>query len=364
MSEGDSQPGEAMTVETESQGDETETSKLDTSAETPTPKKRGRPPGSGEGKKITKETTPEPASAEKRKRGRPPKPKPEPFVVPDSEEVKPEKPDSMVTDSDEAKSVPQTPDIPVKRGRGRPRKTPPSIGPPEPAPKPSTSLEKVPKKRGRPRKSDGGTEEDSAKKKQKLNDDDKPKKREDVRQRLKFRSTRNSTDNKAKKNAGSDFPHRVNVSVGADASTGPGFYRSVSIVNCTLSSEQLSKAYRDGSAKLGFDLQKEICTTNYNCALSVDHFKKLVASGIPVLDGDGEGEDPGLDFELTLDSYRDIWLHIARLGNPSLVWSVAEFDALPIGGNGLFDGLVDQRDAKPETEQEKPESLSNPEIVQ
>jgi len=147
---------------------------------------------------------------------------------------------------------------------------------------------------------------------------------------------------KARRLAGEDFPYEVNISVGADQSTGPGFY-SVTIVKSTLSQDELVKAYKAGVLKLGFDLQKEICTNNSNCALSTEHFKKLAANGIPVLDDGGE-EENDLDFELTLESYRDIWLHICRLGNPHLNWVVGDFAALPIGGNGLFQDLIEQRD--------------------
>jgi len=197
------------------------------------------------------------------------------------------------------------------------------------------------------------------KKKQKT-DGEKPKKKKEAPKEKKTKpKEKKKKTKKVELKKGQDdprFPYKINVSVGADQSTGPGFY-SVTIVRCTISSDDLAKAYEIGSAKLGFDFQKEICTTNLNCALSPDHFKKMASNGIPVLD-DGTGDDQELDFELTLDSYRDIWLHIARLGNPLLNWAVAEFDALPIGGNGLFQDLVEQREVEQketDTKKEKPE---------
>jgi len=114
------------------------------------------------------------------------------------------------------------------------------------------------------------------------------------------------------------------------------------MLRSTLSSEELQKAYKAGTLKLGFDFQKEICTNNQTCALSAEHFKKLGSVGIPVIDEGSTEENENLDFELTLESYRDIWLHIARLGNNNLNWVVSEMDALPIGGNGLFQDLVEQ----------------------
>jgi len=139
------------------------------------------------------------------------------------------------------------------------------------------------------------------------------------------------------------FPYRINLSVGADPDT-KGFY-SVTVLKSTLSPKDLRKAYLKGVTKLGFDFQKELCTTNENCALSAQHFKKLAASGIPVLDdGQTEGTED-IDFELTLESYRDIWLHISRLGNPQLSWIVSDVEAVPIGGNGLFHDLLQQKRA-------------------
>jgi len=225
----------------------------------------------------------------------------------------------------------------VKRGRGRPRKG-----------EVVAKVDKTPKKRGRPKISQ--SEEDPARKKQKT-DHPKKKKEEDKHKGGKSKSKSKQKEKKKenqesrieKKSDESRFPYRINISVGAEESTGPGFY-SVTVMKSTLSFEELITAYAVGSAKIGFDFQKEICTSNLNCSLTADQFKLLVSHGIPVLD-DGNGEDQDLDFELTLESYRDIWFHIARIGNPLLNWAVADLDALPIGGNGLFQDLLSEKPA-------------------
>jgi len=316
------EPAVQLSQTSELQQSSEEIGKSETSSQDSAQKKRGRPPLPAEQQKIPK------------KRGRPPKIREPELGFSDSEGDNRDtrkSSDTLPNTSTEATetTVPAVPTPPVKRGRGRPRKGEIVIKPEA----------KIPKKRGRPPKSASTMSEDEQRKKLKSDakyKSDKQKFRnKDWKAKPSLRAS--TSDQKLRADFDPRFPHKINLSVGADQSTGPGFF-SVTTIKCTLSPPEIQKAYQAGTEKLGFDFQKETCTSEVNCSLSASLFQKLVAAGIPVLDDDEETNDAA--FELTLESYREIWLHIARLGNPQLNWLVADLEAMPIGGHGLFHDLV------------------------
>jgi hypothetical protein len=101
-------------------------------------------------------------------------------------------------------------------------------------------------------------------------------------------------------------------------------------IECNLGKKALESAYAKG-AKIAFDL-KEHCCDYEDSQLPTELWNKLIALGF-----DNEPET-GLEEAVYIepDVYLDIYMFIAKLGNPKLDWSMATDSRICIGGYGLF----------------------------
>lgn len=147
----------------------------------------------------------------------------------------------------------------------------------------------------------------------------------------------------------SELNNRTTLVMGDWSDDGHG-KTDLTIINSNLAREQILKAYKKASKKLGFDLTKDICADYCDSHIPVDCLKALVQNGLDldkVFDTDYdvkearqamEGENSE-DVALWPHSFIEIFLFIVKLGNQDFEYEIVESDAatINIGGYGLFE---------------------------
>lgn len=110
------------------------------------------------------------------------------------------------------------------------------------------------------------------------------------------------------------------------------------VIKSNLTSKQLEAAYKKGVKKLGFDFSEVCCADYEDSEVPEEYQEKLLKAGLAdylpedQLEGDGNWFD-----DFYTDHYMWVWMFIAHLGDPSLVWENAkEVNSINIGGYGLF----------------------------
>lgn len=104
-------------------------------------------------------------------------------------------------------------------------------------------------------------------------------------------------------------------------------------IESNLSIKDLTKAYKKGVSIVGLDVQSEVAANYQDSNISKKDLDKLINAGLEIeLDEDGD------EFYLDENSYSEIWLFVAKLGNPAFEYSFLEAEEqLNIGGYGLFE---------------------------
>ena len=106
-------------------------------------------------------------------------------------------------------------------------------------------------------------------------------------------------------------------------------------IQSNLSHKEISKAYKKGSKKLGFDFSETVASSYDDSEIPAEELVKLREAGWT-----GEFYDvaePGEPQYLEADTFMEIWLFIAKLGNPLMEYEIPAVDStLNIGGYGLF----------------------------
>lgn len=87
--------------------------------------------------------------------------------------------------------------------------------------------------------------------------------------------------------------------------------------------KELVTHYESGCSKLGYDLHEE-CTDDEEFGLTPKFIEALNASSIPVPE------------DMDTRAFAELYLQIALLSIPSLMWSRIEGVNIDIGGYGLF----------------------------
>ena len=101
-------------------------------------------------------------------------------------------------------------------------------------------------------------------------------------------------------------------------------------VNCTV--KQLERAYKKGAKLINYDFELKVANEAGKEKLPKKVLTTLVEHGwMP-------SADLAKTRELDVDAYVDIWLFLAKLGNPKLEIKDSSVPAeLPIGGYGLYE---------------------------
>ena len=131
-----------------------------------------------------------------------------------------------------------------------------------------------------------------------------------------------------------DKPYVFELMVGDHSNDGHGEHDSYRI-SCNLDAVQLQKAYKKGTKILGFSIEK-LCESANQCDVKVKHLRRMIELGLPEWEFPEEDEDDS-KVEIYPESYVDLWLFTAKLGDTSLEYEQqARLLSLPIGGYGLY----------------------------
>ncbi len=135
-----------------------------------------------------------------------------------------------------------------------------------------------------------------------------------------------------------DLPHMINLVVGDWSHDGHSMTEQATI-KCNLEKKDLEKAYEKGSKKVGFDLTEEVCADYEDMSMPAEIVEKLKAAGIDALEYAEKDEDEeDLSFAYNWEAFVELWLRIARLGNPELKYEMSSSESpnINIGGYGLL----------------------------
>lgn len=135
--------------------------------------------------------------------------------------------------------------------------------------------------------------------------------------------------------------HIIALTVGDWSDDGHG-KTATHIYETNLPRSELNKAFDAGTEKVGFNLENVCEDYEDNTLLRAD-YDLLVDAGITWTDQEyrpeqWDREDPNSDFTLWHDSFALLWMKIAQLGNPELVFKEVKDNTanIEIGGYGLF----------------------------
>ncbi len=119
-------------------------------------------------------------------------------------------------------------------------------------------------------------------------------------------------------------------------------------VKSNLCRVDLDKAYEAGSAKVGFNLCKDVCHEYEDSKISRLHYAMLLTAGITVRELDEydvedlTSEDEYAGLMLEPEQFADLYMQICKLGDSSLEYEIPEADytnIIRIGGYGLYSSL-------------------------
>lgn len=105
------------------------------------------------------------------------------------------------------------------------------------------------------------------------------------------------------------------------------------VIDTNRTRKELEKAYKKGARKLGHDFELKVANEYGKRRLAKPIFDELKRLGWPVPEGFGKTR------ELDTDTYADIWIFLAKLGDPKLevyVQTPDPVEEIYIGGYALF----------------------------
>lgn len=134
--------------------------------------------------------------------------------------------------------------------------------------------------------------------------------------------------------------HIVDLIVGDWSHDGHEKTETVSI-KINITPGELREAYERGRDQVGFDLTSDVANDYEDRKLSNVRMKALVAKGydersVERDEYNNESDDYAGDYVLSHDSFVDVWLFIAKLGNPDLTYETLNSASINVGGYGLF----------------------------
>lgn len=120
--------------------------------------------------------------------------------------------------------------------------------------------------------------------------------------------------------------------------SGDGHEKTQTIyIESNLSTDQLTKAYKNGCKVIGFKLIDYIADDYLDDAIGEDEINKLQTTGFDISKIKTEPDFNGRTASLYVQNYVDIYLHIVKLGNPKFKFEIVNPPYLNIGGYGLFE---------------------------
>lgn len=128
--------------------------------------------------------------------------------------------------------------------------------------------------------------------------------------------------------------HTIDLVVGDWSGDGHN-QKQIFTIKSNLDNGAVAKAFKAGEKKLRFRFRDTVAVSYDDNKVPSDAIEKLKKHGLDlgaVIYDYMEGE------QVTIgpDEYVDIWLFIAKLGNPSFEFELIDSPAINIGGYGLF----------------------------
>lgn len=136
------------------------------------------------------------------------------------------------------------------------------------------------------------------------------------------------------------LPHLIDLVVGDWSGDGHSQTETVPVYS-NLKKRDLEKAYKKGTALVGFDLTRDVCCSYDDNVIDEHRVVRLESLGITrgqYLNEREHPERPG-PHQLSPNEFAVLWLRIAQLGDPGLEYKVTDDDSphINIGGYGLYD---------------------------
>ena len=132
--------------------------------------------------------------------------------------------------------------------------------------------------------------------------------------------------------------HQIELIVGD--SSGDGHEKTeMIIIKSNLDKVELAQAFADGCKKTDVDFENLVAAEYEENTISQELVDKLVPHGFDISEY-SEDENPGdHGYCLDVDGYVAIWLFIAKVGNPRLVYEdmTETSPRIYVGGYGLFE---------------------------
>lgn len=145
-----------------------------------------------------------------------------------------------------------------------------------------------------------------------------------------------------KKTKDPTFSHTITLTVG-DWSHDGHSKTEVVTVRCNIDKKNLEKAYKNGTKKVGFNLTENVCADYEDMSVTPEIIKKLKDAGINSEDFIENESDEGDDdncwsFAYNCEAFADLWMTIAKLGDPDIKYELCEDNDtnINVGGYGLF----------------------------
>lgn len=134
----------------------------------------------------------------------------------------------------------------------------------------------------------------------------------------------------------SDIKHDIQLVVGDWSCDGHKRYVTIAI-RCSLDRDGLIDAYKKGARKLKFDLMMEVARAYEDSSIRRDTLQMLKDAGYRYDGQEDDEEDEDANVSLYPEWFADIWLFIARTGDPDMKAEIlAETPRITIGGYGLL----------------------------
>lgn len=140
---------------------------------------------------------------------------------------------------------------------------------------------------------------------------------------------------------GKETSKQYKFEIGDWSADGHGMYESIMI--STRNTECLEADYQKGFEKTGLDITK-YCEDYGDSDLPRSFIEDLEKAGFDIMDIDdiryckeNPLQDNGKSYTIYYHEYLDIWMFIAKKGNPDLEWEECKYEGtVQPGGYGLF----------------------------
>lgn len=109
-------------------------------------------------------------------------------------------------------------------------------------------------------------------------------------------------------------------------------------ISCNLTAKEIEKAYKKGAKAIGLDVRETVASEYQDPYLLKEHYEKLKKAGYKEeLEPYDDTEKTPTKFYINDDCFAEMFMFVAKVGNPALEYELAEnSESVNVGGYGLF----------------------------